>query len=191
MIGFNWDQIQQSVAIIAFFVTPVFSVFNGWMKSWTLGGKRGAFFFTYFVFWPIYMILLLFFMQFFYGFFRNNDIWPPQVDLVTQFNYFKSFLWTWPFGDRSVSVDHGDSRIWTTGLLFPYVPKQAFAWIFWMSHNYIGDNIVPTQWAATYAFWGNFFWNIVFAHFVLGEWVCDSNGDGIIHQRNCSAFFAR
>ena len=191
IIGFNWDIIQQSVAIVALYVTPIFSLFNGWMKYWTLGGKRGAFMFTYFVFWPIFMILLFIFRTFFDNFFRNNITWTPQVDLVTQLNEAKSSLWTLPFGESSVSVDHGDNRIWVAGYLWPYVPKQAFAWIFWMSHNYIGDNFVPQQWAAAYTFWGNFAWNIVFLHFVHGTWVCDANkaNGGLEMQRNCSAFF--
>jgi len=190
--GFKFDEIQLSILVVAFFVTPIFSLFNGWMKSWTLGGKRGAFMFTYFVFWPIFMILLLIFAQFFNNFLEGNPIFGSvEPDILTQFKNFQNFLWAWPTGERSVSVDHGNNRIWVAGYVWPYVPKQAFAWIFWMSHNYIGDNFVPQQWAAAYTFWGNFAWNIVFLHFVVGIWVCDPNGanGGFSMQRNCSAGF--
>jgi len=188
--GFNWDEIQLSVLLVALYVTPIFSLFNGWMKSWTLGGKRGAFIFTYFVFWPIFLIVLFIFMEFFIDFLegRFSILGSVEPDMVTQFNVFKSFLWAMPTGERSVPGIHGEPRQWVAGYVWPYVPKQAFAWIFWMTHNYIGDNFVPQQWAAAYTFWGNFAWNIVFVHFILGAWVCDTSADNDM-QRNCSAFF--
>jgi len=206
--GFNWDGIQLNVLVVALYVTPIFFYFNGWMKSWTLGGKWGAFIFTFFVFWPIFLIVFKIFAKVAAEFLQDKNfltVFTPKNgrDIRSLWNEEMTFLWTLPRGDRSVATHiyskvatpadalNDPARIWNLGgLIWPYVPKQAFAWIFWMSHGYISVNIVPTQYAATYTFWGNFLWNIVLSHFILGTWEC-YDGKASILQRGCNAYFSK
>jgi len=194
--GFDWDKIQLNVLVVALYVTPIFYYFNGWMKSWTLGGKWGAFIFTYFVFWPIFLIVFKIFADLASEYLQGKDFWtvftPKKEENITVlWDKAETFLWTLPTGNRSTSqytVAKGSERIWNYGLIWPFVPKQAFAWIFWMSHNYISVNIVPAEYAAIYTFCGNFLWNIVLSHFILGTWVCNP-ADSYAVQNNCNCFF--